>query len=85
MNNQSGKFVYLKDIIILDTGSTIPATFINPNLVNNIKVRKNPITVQLKGQVGDQINARFDPSHIANIFVFAHMTDKYQITYDSDK
>ena len=41
--------------------------------------------IVLKGQVGDQIKARFDPSHIANIFGFTHITDKYRITYDSDK
>ena len=66
----------------------------NPNLVTNIKVSKNPITIQnnvgysniLPGfQVEDQIKARFDPSHIANIFGFTHMTDKHGITYDSDK
>ena len=66
----------------------------NPDLVNNIKVRKNPITMQnnagsrkivLKGQVGDKIKARFDPGHITNMFGFTRMTDKYEITYDSDK
>ena len=46
VNNQSGKFGYLKDAIILDTGSTIPATFMNTDLVTNIKVSKKPITMQ---------------------------------------
>ena len=61
----------------------------NPNLVTNIKVSKNPIKRQttdgfrkilLGGQVGDQIKAIFDPSHIANIFRFTHMTDKKKST-----
>ena len=46
VNNQSGKFGYLKDDIILDTGSSFPAKFINPNLDTNIIVNKNPITMQ---------------------------------------
>ena len=66
----------------------------NPDMVTNIKVRNNPITTKtndessnivLKGQVGDQIKAWFDPILIANIFRFDHMTDKNWITYDSDK
>ena len=36
-------------------------------------------------QVEYHIEAWFDPSHTANIFRFTPMTDKYQITYDSDK
>ena len=66
----------------------------NLDLVHNIKGSNNPITMQtndgsrkiiLKGQVGDQINTQFEPSHIANIFGFAHMKDKYGITCDSGK
>ena len=65
----------------------------NTNLVTNIKVIKNPITIKtnagsskivLEGQVVYQIKARFDPSHITNIFGFTHMTHKYRITYDYD-
>ena len=85
---------FYKDVIILDTGSIIPAAFMNPDFVTNIQVSKNPITMQtnavsrnivLKGKLGDQTKAIFEPSHIVNIFGFAHMTDKYRITYDSDK
>ena len=94
MNNQSGKFGYLKNVIILDTGSILSATFMNPGLVTNIRVNNKPITMQtndgyikivLEGQVVDQIKARFGLSHIANIFGFIHMTDKYRSTYNSDK
>ena len=46
VNKQSGKLGSLKYLIILDTGSTIPATFINTDLVTKIKVSKNPITIQ---------------------------------------
>ena len=94
MNNQSGNFGYLNDVIILDTGSTTPAISVKPNLVTNSKVINNPITIQtnygsrniaLEGQVEDHIKAQFDPSHIANIIGFVHMTNKYRITYDYDK
>jgi hypothetical protein len=34
-----------KDVIILDTGSTIGATFMNPKLLSNIKVANRPLTM----------------------------------------
>ena len=58
----------------------------NPDLVTNIKVIKNLIKMQtnagsskivFKGQVRDHIKAQFDTSHIANLFGFAHITEKY--------
>ena len=35
----------LEDIILLNSDSTIKGTFINTNLVTNIKHRKNPLHV----------------------------------------
>ena len=58
----------------------------NPDLVTNIKLIKNPITmrtnagsrnIRIEGQVGYQKKAQFDPIHIMNIFGFTYMTDKY--------
>ena len=40
-----GKYDHLKDVFMLDTGSTIGATITNPGLVTNIRVSTNPITM----------------------------------------
>ena len=86
-------FAYLKNAIILDTGSTIPGTFMNKDLVKNIKLSPRPITMKtnggsktmtMEGTVGGFGKAYFDPSQMANLFGFAHLVDKNRITYDSD-
>ena len=45
--NQEGskRFDFLKDVFILDTGSTISATIMNKNLVTNIRKSATPIVM----------------------------------------
>jgi hypothetical protein len=85
---------HLKDVILLDTGSTLKATFMNPEMVTQIQESQTPIsmttntgekTIELEANVPGLGHTWFDPKQIANVFGFSHMADKYRITYDSDK
>ena len=38
-----GKFSYLKNVILLDTVSTIKENIMNPNLVTDIRNIRNPV------------------------------------------
>jgi hypothetical protein len=38
-------FEHLKDVILLDTGSTLKATFMNPDLVTNIQTTRTPVSM----------------------------------------
>jgi hypothetical protein len=82
----------LNDVIILDTGSTIPATIANPDFITNLRSSKESLRMatntgtkelNLKGEVLGFGDAWYDPEFIANIFSFLHMKDKYRITSDS--
>ena len=85
----------MKDVIILDTGSTIPATFMNPELITDIHCSKKPLkmstnagtkTIALKGTVPGFGEAWYDNSMMANIYSFAALKDKVlKVTYDSTK
>ena len=44
--SQQPKFSHLDNKILLDNGSTIAATFMNPNLLTNIRVSKQPIMMR---------------------------------------
>ena len=88
------RFTNLKDSIILDTGSTIDATFMNPDFVTDIRVSKNPVRmvtnagtkpITLEGTVPGFGNVRYDPSHVANIYGFHNLAQKYHIVYDNSK
>jgi hypothetical protein len=81
-----------KDVIILDTGSTIGATFMSPKLLTDITTTGKPLemvtnagTKQMSktGVIKGFGKAWFDPSQVANIFGFAKLEDQCQITYDS--
>ena len=95
VNKQAAtKFDYLKDVILLDTGSTLQATIMNPDFITGIRVSQNPIGMKtnagtkrlnLEGKVNGLGTAWFDPEHCANIFGFSHVVDKNRITYDSDQ
>jgi hypothetical protein len=83
----------LKDVILLDTGSTIGATIANPDLITNLKATSSPLqmatnagtkTLNLKGDVIGFGKAWYDPDFMANIFGFAKMAEKHRITYDSN-
>ena len=95
VNNQGGKFSNLSDVILLDSGSTLAATFMNPDLVSNVKVSRRPIsmatnagtkTINLEAKVvGYDGHVCFDPTQLANIFGLANLADRHRITYDSRK
>jgi hypothetical protein len=87
-------FEHLKDVILLDTESTLKATFMNPNLVTNIQATRTPISmttnartkkIELEAIIPGFGSTWYDPNQIANIYGFSRMADKHQITYDSDK
>ena len=74
---------------MLDTGSTMGATIMNPDFVTNIRVAKKPIRMQtnagskvvtLEADVAGIGTAYYDPTQVANIFGYAHMADKYSVT-----
>ncbi len=83
----------LKNVIILDTGSSIPGTFANPDLVHNVRPAKQKIGMQtnaghsvldVQADVPDFGSVYYDSNHVANIFGFAHLVDNVDyITYDS--
>ena len=45
MNNQGAKFSNLNDVILLNSGSMLGATFMNPDMVHDVKVTKMPISM----------------------------------------
>ena len=81
----------MKTKFILDTGSTIGATVMNPDLVTNIRPSEKPLLMStnagtkrlsLDAGVDGFGVAKFDNEQLANIFGFLHMVEKYSITYD---
>jgi hypothetical protein len=82
----------LKDVIILDTGSTIGATFMNPKLLSDITTTRKSLEMvtnagtkrMFKTGVFEGFGkAWFDPTQVANIFGFSKLEDQCRITYDS--
>ncbi len=80
-------------MILLDTGSTLKATFMNPELVTDIQTTNTPILmrtnagtkkIELEATVPGFGSTWFDPNQIANIYGFSHMVDEHRITYYSD-
>ena len=84
----------LRDMFIIDTGSTIGATIMNPDLLvglrqsdKKLRMATNAGTKDLN-LVGDVIGfgeAWYDPDMLTNIFSFSKMADKYRVVYDSAK
>ena len=77
------KFTHLKDVIILDTGSPIEATFMNPDLVKNIYISNQPIEIKtnaeskimnMEGTVPGFGTVYFDPTQITKNFIFGCLT-----------
>jgi hypothetical protein len=69
-------FAYLKNVILLDTGSTLKAAFMNPDMVTDIKVSEQPVSmttntskkmIGLEATVPGNGQTWFDPNQIANI------------------
>jgi hypothetical protein len=82
----------LKDVILLDSGSSIGATFMNADLVTNIKMAKQPVAMNtnagtkvigLEGKVKGFGTVYYDPSMMANIFGLSEMVDRCRVTFDS--
>jgi hypothetical protein len=85
--------INLKDVIIMDTGSTIRATFMNPKLLSDIKAANRPLTMItnageknmiLTGKINGFGDAWYDPDQVANIFGFSSLEDQCRITYVSN-
>ena len=81
----------MKDDIILDNGSTL-SIFANPELVEGI--RKSKSTLEMATNAGMRLTNQeanvpgfgtvwYDEGAIVNIFSFAELVDKHQITFDS--
>jgi len=72
-------------LIVLDTGSTIEGTFMNPDLVHDIRPSKRPIGMQTNAGT-KRLNTLADvpgfgtvwcdPTNMANTFGFSAMKDK---------
>ena len=88
----SKRLTGLEDKILLDSGSTIGGTFMNPDLLTDIRESDNPI--QMSTNAGSKIldtegtfegfgDVWIDPTQIANILGFSHVKTKHRITYDS--
>lgn len=91
-SNKHNNFALMRNVFILDSGSTIGATVMNSDLVSNICSSSKPTIMstnagtKVLGTNADVPGfrvAKYDPIHMANIFGFLHMADKYRITYDN--
>ena len=87
-------YAHLKNVLILDNGSTVPATVANPDFVENIRPSKTTLNmttnagekhITLQADLPGLGTAWYDSDQITNVLGFAHLKDKYRITYDSDK
>ena len=83
--------VELKDQILLDCGSGVKATFMNPDMVHNIRPTSNPInmTTNAGNTLLDTVatvpgwgEVHFHKDGMANIFGLHHMTQKHRVTFD---
>ena len=89
-SNKRNDFTSMKDVFILDSGSTIGATVMNLNLVSNICASAKPTIMSTNAGtkiLGTNANvpgfriAKYDPNHMANIFGFSHMADKLSLIH----
>ena len=83
----------LKDLILLDNGSTT-SVFLNPRMVCNIKIAPKPIKLATNaGQIELNMKATvqgfgevwYNPNLPTNIFSFSELNKKHEISYDSTK
>jgi len=90
---ENTKFSGLRDVIILDKGSSIQATFNNPDFVQEIRHAKKPLKMAtnsgtkiltLIGDVPDFGEVWYDPSSMANIIGFRSLAKKHKITYETN-
>ena len=77
---------------MLDTGLTLPATFMNKELVGTIWKAKHPLVMttnagtrllESQAEVIGFGKAWFDEEQMANIVCFAVLVNYYRVVYDS--
>ena len=82
---------FLCNTIIIDSGSTIKATLMNPKFLTNIQKSSTPIIMQTNAGIrriefegdlsGFQV-VKFDPKQRANIFGLSHIEAMYPVTME---
>jgi len=84
----------LNEVILLDSASTIKATFKNKDMLTNIRKSEQPLRMTTNGGVvqvmkkGDVLGfgeAWYDPKQMANIFGLSHVAEKYRVTMDTNE
>ena len=82
----------MKDWIIIDCGSTMKATFCNPNFLTEVRKSSSPVImrtnaghrrIELEGDMPGFGTCHYDPNFIANILGFNHLAEKYRVTFDN--
>jgi hypothetical protein len=78
----------LKDMFIIDTGSTIGATVTNPNLLTGLRPSKATLCMQTNAGTNKKLNlvgdvmgfgeAWYHPDMLTNIFSFSKMAEKHR-------
>ena len=80
--------------MVLDTGSTLSGTFSNAAFMSDIRKSKEPITfkthtglatMDMEGDVDGLGTVWYDPTSIGNVIGFAHLTERYKVTYNSEQ
>ncbi len=96
VHNQSEQqlFTNLKNVILMDSGSTLKSTIANPDFLTNIRVSQNPINmatnigskaITLEGDMPGLGVTPFDETHMTNILGLSKNAKEHRITYDSAK
>ena len=88
-----GDFSHLRELLILDNGSTV-CSMTNGEMLENIRLSKNPILmstnagsreINLEADLYGFGTVYYDEGQMANILGFAPMVDRgYRIQYDSN-
>ena len=82
----------LNEVIVLDSGSTIKATFKTKSMVGNVQTAVKPLVmntnggtlvVKKTGEIPHFGQVWYDPRMMANILGLYHMTRRYRVTMDS--
>ena len=87
-------FAFLKECFLLDTGSSMPATIQNEDLVYNIRASNSPAvmttnagtrTMDKDATIPGLGDVKFDPELTANVLGFHFMRSKFKVEYDHNK
>ena len=90
---QNSEKFNLRDVLVLDSGSTIKGTFCNPDFLYNIRQAEKPMIMSTnggkvflnkEGDVPDYGACYIDQKQMANIFGLFHMSKEHRITMDTD-